>query len=302
MRGEEGDPFAIGDTYQKKFDRKAAMIEARKRLDYQDNQKRLIHQMEQQASGEAPSAAEMQMRQGIDSSVAASLAASRSARGGNVGAQRAAQQAQANQMNVKGAGMMAQVRAQEQARAQQLLGQTISAAQSARLAQTGQNDAMVQYYTSLGLSADESDRRAEMDRLGYAQAQDLGEKGYEVQREAAQYQLVGSLAGSAGEGMSQYQSGSDENFKTNVDKSGKALEGMLDKLVAATWDYKDQDKHGKGGHVGVMAQDLEKSELGKTMVIEGDDGKYVDLKKLTTAALAAAVHTHKRLKKLEGKK
>ena len=48
-----------------------------------------------------------------------------------------------------------------------------------------------------------------------------------------------------------------------------------------------------------MAQDLEKSDIGKKAVIETDEGKMVDYSKLLPELLAATAQTHKKVSALE---
>jgi hypothetical protein len=51
-----------------------------------------------------------------------------------------------------------------------------------------------------------------------------------------------------------------------------------------------------------MAQDLEKSKMGKKMVSDSPEGKMVDLKKAVPATMAAVSEIMKRIKKLESDK
>jgi len=93
--------------------------------------------------------------------------------------------------------------------------------------------------------------------------------------------------------------GSDERIKENVQKVD--TKELLDKLSAVAYNYKkDPTKEKK---VGIMAQDLEKSELGKTLVVEDENGvKGYNKDKALSATLAALADLNKRLNKLEGKK
>jgi len=91
------------------------------------------------------------------------------------------------------------------------------------------------------------------------------------------------------------------------DKS-KLKKEFLDKLTAYEYEYKDEFKDhpfaGKGKHVSVMAQDLEKAgPIGKSMVNEDESGtKIVDYGKGFGAILAAQALLNERLNKLEKKK
>jgi acetyl-CoA carboxylase alpha subunit len=73
---------------------------------------------------------------------------------------------------------------------------------------------------------------------------------------------------------------------------------MLDGLVSALWNYKNK-KMGEGRQLGVMAQDLEKSQLGNQMVEESKDGKKINFAKGFAAILAANADLHRRLKAVE---
>ena len=80
-------------------------------------------------------------------------------------------------------------------------------------------------------------------------------------------------------------------------------EQMLDKLHGYTYEYKDPERHGYGTQIGVMAQDLEKSPMGESMVGESPDGfKTVDSGKAAMGALAGLANINDRLKALEEKK
>jgi hypothetical protein len=89
---------------------------------------------------------------------------------------------------------------------------------------------------------------------------------------------------------------SDINLKTNIENLSS--KDFLDKLKAYKYDYKDE-KDGKGKQAGVMAQDLEKTEIGKQAVIDTPRGKMVDYGKLGPTMLSSLVELNERLKKLE---
>lgn len=91
---------------------------------------------------------------------------------------------------------------------------------------------------------------------------------------------------------------SDINLKKDINLSGDRLDDFLNKLEAYDYDYKDSN-HGEGRQTSVMAQDLEKSDIGKKAIVETEDGKMVDYSKLLPEMLAATAKTHKRISKLE---
>lgn len=118
------------------------------------------------------------------------------------------------------------------------------------------------------------------------------------QQGLAQAQAQAGMWGSMIEGGARAYA-SDEKKKTNIEDYSS--EEFLDKLKPYTYDYKNPERDGEGRQAGVMAQDLEKTEVGKQSVIDTDEGKMVDYNKLGPTMLASLVELNERLKKLEGK-
>lgn len=111
-----------------------------------------------------------------------------------------------------------------------------------------------------------------------------------------QQQIIGAglgALGAAGAGAL-----SDKNAKKDVSSADSEIKKWLDELSAKNYKYK-QEKHGKGKKTGVMAQDLEKSPIGKSMVENTEDGKMVDFGKGLGAMLASLASINKRLNQLE---
>lgn len=97
---------------------------------------------------------------------------------------------------------------------------------------------------------------------------------------------------------------SDEKLKKDVKEvDSKSIEEFLSNLKAKAFKYKSPngESYQNGTVTGIMAQDLEKSKIGKDMVSDSDEGKQVDMKKAVPATLAAVADIMKRIKKLEGK-
>ena len=93
---------------------------------------------------------------------------------------------------------------------------------------------------------------------------------------------------------------SDKKLKKKVRKvsakaNSKEIGELLSKLKAYSYEYKNPD-HGTGRRVGVMAQDLEKTRLGKKVVVETPEGKMIDMNKGLGLALAAQSELSKRVK------
>lgn len=94
---------------------------------------------------------------------------------------------------------------------------------------------------------------------------------------------------------------SDENMKKDIKpaNAAKDLEAFVGALKSYDYKYKDTSKPGtsEGKQTGVMAQDLEKSDIGKQAVIDTPEGKMVDYNKLMPAMLASIVELNKKIKK-----
>ena len=87
---------------------------------------------------------------------------------------------------------------------------------------------------------------------------------------------------------------SDENLKTNILDGSEKVKELLDSIGTHSYNYKDP-KHGEGTYVSPMAQELEKTELGKDMVIDTPEGKMVDYGRGMGVALSALADINKRL-------
>ena len=104
-------------------------------------------------------------------------------------------------------------------------------------------------------------------------------------------QSIAGVAGDLGKGAegasAAYLAFSDARLKTDVAPIKKSeLAEMKRHLKAVYFNYKN-DEHGDGRWAGVMAQDLEKSPLGRKLVTENSLGqKMVDMKKVLSMFLA----------------
>lgn len=93
---------------------------------------------------------------------------------------------------------------------------------------------------------------------------------------------------------------SDERAKTGIAPDRKDTKDFLDSLKAYQYEYKDQ-KHGEGPQWSVMAQDLEKTPVGKSAVINTPEGKKVNYARLEAVHLASTAMLNERITKLESK-
>lgn len=118
--------------------------------------------------------------------------------------------------------------------------------------------------------------------------------------------IQSSSGGGGGGGMMSSGAGmmammSDEKQKSHKQGSDKDIDKMVDSLDPKSYDYKNPNMPGTapGRQYGVMAQDLEKSKAGASIVHDTPQGKMVDAAHGMTLALAAIGHLNDKIKDLE---
>lgn len=307
----------------------------------EEEQKRFAKQQEEQlsplraqASGRAPSLAEAQMKAAQDRSLAQQVASARSGRGGSAAATQrnlARSQAQAGTQLAQQAAMaklqeqqaaqgalrdeLSRQRQQnlalEQARSSALLGQgsaITGVQQSNRAAQMQQQGRLTQLLGGAAgafLASDKDNKKKVKDEgptkkeKGAKFAKSLMQSGSEDQEKskAAEQRAVNT----AQAGVERARAAlSDKDKKKKVSKE----KDFLNKLNAYSFEYKDPEAPGAqpGRQVGIMAQDAEKSEMGKSFVMDTPSGKMLDMQKGFGAILAAQANLNKRLDQIEKKK
>ena len=140
-----------------------------------------------------------------------------------------------------------------------------------------------------------------------AQEKDLAERGLLAQQQASaadapqkpsQFGQVLQTAAAVAPVVAAF---SDKNLKKNIKKAKdkdlmnpKEIDGFLNDLYAYQYNYKDSN-HGAGKQVGVMAQDLEKTQLGKQMVEDTPEGKQINAAKGLGLAMASQARLNQRL-------
>lgn len=274
--------------------------------------------MRDAAYGRAPSAAQVQMGHGINDSIAAQTAMANSARGGGAGIALAQRNAatQGAAMQQQGVAQSAQLRAQEMAqargaysqaavaqRAQDLQAQGLdaqSAMQQAALedAQRARNDQYQLGYENLGANALNNQLNADTQVYG-------ADRGVSVQQSAQQAQQTGAFASAAGTVLGGLaMSVSDARLKEGIVplSENESTGHMLDQVKPYRYGYKNPARDGEGLHYGVMAQDLEKSPVGASIVQDTPEGKMIDLRKANGVLLASAADMNHRLRALEAKR
>lgn len=294
-----------------------------------------IRQYVDQGPGPSQAEAQLQAAQSRNMSDAVALARSGRGAGGSAAALRGAQ-AQRAQIGADTATGLAQVRANEAAtwRQQQLQGMGLAQSglggvrqadlsqqaatagirqgdlsqEGVQLSQAQMNDAravaegqlglgyegLAQGYTNQAMAARaaEEELRANtvtQSRIANMQGRD--------QSRAGGLGTVGTIIGGAA-------LLSDRDAKTDIEEIKDILE-TAKSAKPYKYRYKDE-KNGKGEFVGPMAQDLEKSPLGNTLVKKGDDGyRRVDGGRAGLVALSALGEQQReieRIKKMLGRK
>jgi Chaperone of endosialidase len=94
---------------------------------------------------------------------------------------------------------------------------------------------------------------------------------------------------------------SDRRVKKNIRRADAEISALLGSIKPYGFKYKNPNAPGNapGKRFGVMAQDLEKSNAGKSLVNNTPRGKTVDTNQAVLAALASLGNVDKRLKKIE---
>jgi hypothetical protein len=313
----------------------AAQIERGQETQARGGQMGALGMIGERAAGTAPSAAEMQLRMGQERLQKQAMSLMRSNPGlspGQAARMAAEQQSQIGLQTNQQAGML---RAQEQTQAQRDLmsgygamrGADIGlAAQQAgfgqeamarNLAMQGQygienlrsvqgqqqmNDQLVSQYLAMGLSVDQARLKAATDMQSLANELMLGQIRGSTAERAQNIGLLGAGIGAVGSLIGGLIPFSDKRLKKGINTNVKSkVAKMLEKIEPSMWEYKKKE-YGQGKHLGVMAQDLEKSKLGKLLVDKTNDGlRYIDAKKALSASLASMAVLHNRIKKLETK-
>jgi hypothetical protein len=125
-----------------------------------------------------------------------------------------------------------------------------------------------------------------------------GSNSLQTQNNKNQSGMFGGLLSGAGGIVS------DKNQKKDIKPADDKIKDFLDKAGAHEYSYKDTSVPGTapGKHVSPMAQELEKSELGKQMVMDTPNGKAVDYQRSMGTLVSALASLNKRLDSMEGGK
>ena len=117
----------------------------------------------------------------------------------------------------------------------------------------------------------------------------------EAQAAADKYDLFGRLISGGTQATAMTAILSDKNAKEDIKNSDSETQDFLDNLQAYEYNYKGKsDKN-----LGVMAQDVEKSNAGKEIVTDLNGYKALDKDKVLSALLASVANLNKRIREIE---
>lgn len=305
----------------------AATIATGPQGQFRTAQQGLLQQLGGVASGQQAGAGEMAVNRQVGQGVAAQQALARSVRGGSAGlAQRGAAR-NASSLAVDGAGAAQQAALQDQTAARGLMAQLASDGraqdiglatsqagmqQQANLANMDAQNQRIFQQAGLDQATSLANMQARLQQtgmndqaalayLGQLYGMNQAEMLARLQQEQAsmgQTGILGSTMQAAGPIIAAAAGASDERLKTDVTDGAEAVDEMLAAMRPMVYRYKDE-KHGEGRRVGIMAQHLEQSELGRGVVFEDAEGKKVDVVKALSLSLAANARLAARIDQLE---
>lgn len=195
----------------------------------------------------------------------------------NLGAQQNAGQllTQGNQLNLQGTG----------AAAETVMGATRDQIGAAQQLQTLRSNERMGHATLAGQAAEAAAQRS-MQRKTNQQNQ--------------MSNMITGAATVAAAAAPTLLAASDKNLKTDIKDATADVKDLLKSIKVEKYKYKDK-KFGEGEYLSPMAQDLEKTKIGKDMVIDTDEGKMVDYSRASGTLFSVAKSLDKRLEKLEKK-
>jgi hypothetical protein len=250
------------------------------------------------ASGQQPGPGELAVQRGVNNAMAQQTSAAQMARGANAAlAARTAARSTAD-IGVNGAGQRGIAQMQDVNNAQGQLAGLLGTQRWQDLSQTGQQIGVAQGNQQAQMGQQQLQLSALAQMLGVDQAalqQDLARRGLKLQDQghlASMLQQAGTAAVAAA---------SDSNLKTDVTDAREDIDEMLSALAPVAYRYKDEAKYGEGRRAGIMAQDLQKSEAGRAIVVDLPDGAGIGFEpiKAISMALASLARLNERLSDLE---
>lgn len=303
-RGEEGsmgvDVSAgqIGDQYTSAFDE--AGRAAGERViggDWAARQKQLADMQLQTALGQGPSVAGNLLQQGSERAIAAQRSAVASAAPGSRGLVGRAAQSEMSRIGQETAMGAANIRQQEMQSAQENLMNTLGMGRGQDIQAQQMNDQLTQFYMEQGFTRDAAQAQANMAMEEMIAGNWRTMMSSMLGQQESSDGVAGGILGALGTlGAGGLIAASDENVKRNVKDATKLLDDFVSNLDEKEFEYNDEP--GKKTY-GIMAQSLEKSKVGKSLVKKVKGVKHVDVARGMGTALAALKRLADRVGDLE---
>lgn len=185
------------------------------------------------------------------------------------------------------------------------------------LAQSGSQRDIQQAQFDLQRAAANGDQKAkqalvQFEQLSKLREFDIAEKQARLDAETTEFnkkmanrsadsQDTGNWLGAAGTAAGLALAFSDEKAKKNIKSDSGEVQEFLDSIESKSFEYLDPKAKGAadGKRFGVMAQDLEKSKMGKSLVKDTPQGKMVDTSQGTMSVMSALGQINRRLKAIE---
>jgi hypothetical protein len=264
-------------------------------------QQQALQALTAQANGTAPSAAQLQLQQQGQQNAAQAYGRAAALQGRNPGAALMSAQNTALQTQAQTNAQAAQQRASDQANAQQQLVSALGGVRSTDLSAAGANQNAALTAAGQNIQNQGQYLNAAVGSQGQAVTGAGNVTNANVQNAQTQNAFNGGVLSTGG----QLAMLSDKREKKNVKPShGKASE-MLEALRPNEHEYKDPDGPGAahGRQLGIMAQDLAKTDAGRHVLTAMPGGRMgISIPKATSAAMASLAELHQRVKALEGKR
>jgi len=252
----------------------------------------LIDAVSARARGEGPSLAQSFLDQAMQKNLASQVSSAVTNKAVNpaIAARNAARVGADINQEAAGQGTRARMQEVNDAISQEI------AARGAQSSTTSAGGNLSTQARTQGMDYANTDRDAQIERERLEANQRLGSAGINSDRFNSGQTRRGQLVSQGGQALASVLM-SDENVKEDI-KPAK-MDDFLDKLEPISFSYKDDPKGEK--QLGIKAQDLMKSKVGKNMVVDTEKGKGVDMAKAVSAMLASNAHLHKKMKEM-GKK
>jgi hypothetical protein len=301
-----------------------ATIDQSQQAQFRQGQLGLAQNIAGVLTGQAPSVAQIQQQQAFGQQQAQQLGmAAAAGRGGNQALAMRNAMYNTGNLGAQQASASALLRAQEQATARAQMGGVLEQGRASDIG-LATNQAQLQQQAGLQNQANIQQagaQNAQMLQQANAanQQSQVATRGQAIQEQAAranqaiqaqQNQVLAATGGFnanmqkqqaygglIGSGLGALATLSDRRAKRDVEPLGSpSVQEFLGALKPSEYRYAGRTDR----KAGVMAQDVEKSRVGRTMVRDTRVGKVIDIQSATGAMLAALGDLHQRISRVEG--